>query len=360
MTSHFIKSFENRVKKPGLALFMTVALLMFACGNNQITDNPEKGEAIINVGAADGTGDQADSQCKVVLRSVSRVPYQGDYKTTCTEGIGPNQSCRYIWKGYVDVASSFVSQILAVEVLYQTQETGSDWYVTQAQQEGKGTNGMTRYSFMIFFYTIGPKTNINDVHKSFINLIPYVVTSKGRLVDHNRVADPMDAYHLTIDNSWAVTDDTNVCNGSTINENIPEYIFSYPDMKDKLVNGPVKAGGKLKINYDIDRLIKNQSCLGSEGSASGTTIMMGWTVNEDSESAQKTEIGTYLESYSCYGNESPCITENVTQPIIDVPSEARLLTFWFYCVPGFSYGSETYWKYDSNYGNNYNVDVVNE
>jgi len=302
------------------------------------------------LGAADGSGDAADSSCSVVLRSIARVPYQAGFMTTCETGKAPKQGpCKYIWRGVVDVAADKVAQLAGVSVLLRA---GNDWYSFDATPSGPAAGGFVPHAFEIDEHTPGAGTSLTSLMGTVLNVIPYVVTKQGgRLFDHNRIGDPLGNYRLDKTNSWAVVEDADVCAPAKT----PEYRLTYGDY-EHLVDGPVRAGGKLKVSYDSRRLRLRQSCLGAKGPASATTIHMGYMFDGDGKTAKELLLESYLERYAnCDKAKGSCVSVTKHNDTIDVPESAKSLELWFYCVPGFSSAAPSNWKYDSNYGANYQL-----
>jgi len=325
---------------------LPLSALTQGCGQDATEDLVYEAQAPRYLASADSTegGDVADSRCRVVLRSVARVSYQSGYMTTCETDSTTTGSCHYIWRGFVDVAAD--QDFQRVAVLFRA---GDRWFSFPATPSGPAVGGYVPHTFEIDQYTPSAGTSLTSLMGTVLNLIPYAeTTSGGRIFDHNRIADPFGNYQLDKDNSWSVGADTSVCVHQAPVKT-PEYRLDYP-AGEHLIDGPVRTGGQLKINYDSRRLRETQSCMGSHGSASSTTIRMGYIVDGDGSSAQDILLETYIESQ---GNTRG--SKDVQS--IDVPASAKSIEMWFYCVPGFSSGAEYNWKYDSNYGANYHLTV---
>jgi hypothetical protein len=242
-----------------------------------------------------------------------------------------------------------------VDVLFRTNQTGGKWYAVEAKPGPGPQNGFAHFSFRLTELTPAAGMSMTSLNKTVIELIPYVKTGQGgRLFDHNRVADPLGSYRLDLGNLWTIDNDASVCAPAT---GIPEYVLDYPGFGETLVGGPAVAGGKLKITYDGRRLRETQSCMGSKGPSSATTLYVGTMFDNDGSTIKKAAVESYLESYgyACQGPTTPCITHDKKQPVIALPASASSIQMWFYCVPGFSSGSPGHWKYDSNLGKNYSL-----
>jgi hypothetical protein len=325
---------------------------MAACSEeNKPTATVQTGEAPAFEAKADGSKDEADFDCAVVLRSVGRIPNGPGFQTTCD--LGRSGSCLYVWEGVVDVAEAVLEDVERVEVLFSTAQTGAQWYFVPAQAVGPAQNGFVSYRFMIDEFTPAAGMSMTSLNNTVIKLIPYVVRNGVRSFDHNRIASPFGVYELTLDNTWSIAADA-TCQQTE--SSIPEYELSYPDWEERLGGAPV-SGGQLKVVYDAQRLFAEQSCLGSQGPVSAGTVMMGYSFGGEESYTEEIEFYSESYGYACQGETSPCITRRSSQPIIDLDPGVDHVEMWFYCVPSFSAGAPSNWKYDSNFGMNYRVDV---
>jgi hypothetical protein len=347
------RSFSNII---ALSSFAMLSLLV-ACGSQGQQTGPRQSTAQRPVGSADAAGDQADTTCRVVLRSVARPKNGPGYETTCSGGhsTGP---CLFVWRGAIEVSTD-AAKSHTVHLLYKTNLTNGQWYAIDAKaSKDPATAGFVRYEFEINKHTPAEGQSMTSLMRTTLSMIPYLKNQAGgRIFDHNRVADPLGAYELHKDNSWEIGEDTAVCPAQQ-QSNTPTYVLDYPGFGETLKDGPVVAGGKLTVDYDARRLRETQSCLGSQAAASSTTIVMGYFF--DSDTTVRTEtVETYVEryGYACPGT-SPCIDITKSTPTLAVPADAKSVSMWFYCVPGFSQGAPGNWKYDSNFGKNYVVSVV--
>lgn len=152
--------------------------------------------------------------------------------------------------------------------------------------------------------------------------------------------------------------EANACNYACTSPGAPaQYVLGHPAPNESLLNGPLVGGGELQVKYDGRRLRNVQGCVGAQGSASGTTIKMSYMFNDDSSRIATETVETY--SYSRWGQGCAGICEEIKpfEPVISLPAEARRIAMWFYCVPSFSGGAESNWKYDSNNGRNYVLSI---
>lgn len=339
------------------ALVVAAAALASACAGAPDTPQIRKAPAPSYLGSADATGDASDHSCTVVLRTISRVKSGPGYLTTCDTGATQSGSCLYIWRGTIDVAAEKVEKYASVQLLFSTNQTGGQWYALEATRAGVAKGGYVPYSFEIATHTPAAGMSMTSLMRTTLNVIPYLeTTAGGRVFDHNRVVDPFGNYALTSDNGWAIDDDPAVCAPVTPAKT-PIYELSYPTFSEHLRDGPVRAGGELEIRYDSRRLRATQACMGSQGPASAMTIRMGWRVNGDASTTKTQDLEQIVES-SVGCQTPPCVTVSPRDTMIELPKSATSLQMWFYCVPGFSQGAQSNWKYDSNFGKNYELPVI--
>ena len=342
--------------KLNLALLLTIislSTLSFACGEEGDSNSTglRASSAPVYLAQDDAsTVDLGDFDCHLVLRSVGRVSNGPGYETTCDRG--SSDQCLYVWDGVIDVDAGYADQISAVELLYRP-NTNAPWYVVETTSAESSAADFDRYTFTLDELTPAAGMSMTSLNNTEISLIPYLVTTQGtRLFDHNRIGDPFGVYTLNLANNWQIEAD-DACPASQSRS--PRYVLDYPDFNESLVDGPLNGGDQLTIDYDIDRLLQEQSCLSGEGMASSTTIKMGYTFGGES---YEQSIATYIESYgSACNGESPCVTIQDETPLIEIPVDASSIAMWFYCVPGFSGGAPDNWKYDSNFNNNYVLQV---
>lgn len=294
----------NSVRLGGLGAVVLV-LGFVGCGGSGADLGALPAAAPSYLDKADGTGDRADTACQVVLRSIGRVSNgMGGYQDTCQVGLSTTD-CRYYWEGFVDVDAARLDQVAAVEVLFQTGMTQGQWYSTPAEPVAGGEVGFARYRFRIAEFTPSPGMSFTSLNRTTIDLVPYAVTSAGgRVFDHNRVADPLDSYHLRLENGWTIGPD-----GSCPPRlDVPEYRLSYPDWNETLVGGPLVAGGQLKVVYDGRRLRETQGCMGGHNAVSATTLSVAWMFDGDG-TVRTAEVENYVESYgyACQGQNPLCI-----------------------------------------------------
>ncbi len=287
---------------------------------------------------ADGVGiDVADGDCRVVLRQVARVSNgRGGYETDCTSG-----SCRWVWQGELAVAADVVG---VPAVLVSTLES-SGWFAVEATIAGPAVDGFVPWTFRVSEHTPAEGTSGTGLARAKLNVIPYLrTTDGGRLFDHNRVVDAFASYELTSSNGFAIEDDGVTCRAGQV---WPTWRFSYPEFGEALVDGPVLAGGSVRIAYDGRRLREVQQCLGSHGSVQGTNLAAHWRF--DNGVVGTAEVERWVSN-------AGQVDATATEPLVPVPVGARSMDVWFTCTPGFDGAPNV--RYDSNDGANYRAPVV--
>jgi hypothetical protein len=325
--------------------YCSIAIFAFlvACGGSEQINQAASGQTI-QIG-----GDTADSSCRVVLRSV--VP-TNDGK--CPEGVVGDVRC--LWVGEMEIAADYPASVAAV--FMSTDVSNGRWDTIEAiASAAPATAGFKRFTFFITDSAVLANTGGNV--PTNLELIPHAsVPFAGRLFDHNFNEHEFANYVIDMANPSFVQAAA-ICPVPNVTVT-PTYKLDYPSFDESIVKGPIIAGGKVKIDYDARRLRDVQSCMGSKGPSSATTIMAAYTFDDDWNNVKAVEVERYLETYSpvCQG-PAPCVTVNKTVPEVDVPAGAMTMRMWFYCVPGYSSASPSHWKYDSNYGQDYIIHLAN-
>ena len=206
----------------GLGSFFLMAIIAAGCGDGTI--EARSGASVARMQEA--VTDEADMDCLVVLRSVSRIPNGPGYETTCDLGIDSGGSCLYVWEGFVDLSSERAGAMGPVEVLVRTSLSQGEWFAVETKRMGE-SEGYVHYSFLIASHTPAAGMSMTSLNRTTIDLIPFVHGPEGQLVwDHNRIDDPLGTYHLNLDNMWSL-DDAAVCLPEVVTA--PAYVLSYPD-----------------------------------------------------------------------------------------------------------------------------------
>ncbi len=286
--------------------------------------------------ADSAAGDSADTDCRIILRSVGPVPNGRGGLETLDDGRGT-------WEGLVDVASTDAE----LAILYR--KNGADtWYSAPATRLGEA-NVFTRYSFRLDAFT--PSRDVAN-HLEFI---PYLVTATGRLFDHNHIADPFATYRLDATNAWSLDWEDAPARCAAFSGTEARWSFTFPDFDDHLV-GPVLAGSGLRIAYDGRRLRDTQACVVGEGPAAVTSLNVHAMFDDDPNRIVTARVEDYIiaPGRMCKDTRA-CVQATFYEPVIALPTDISELAVWFSCTPGFDGASGS--KYDSNLGENYRVSV---
>ncbi|MBW2733437.1 MAG: hypothetical protein JRH20_13705 [Deltaproteobacteria bacterium] len=321
---------------------------LLACGGPASEDGPVVSTGQQPLGSADGMGDRADTSCGIILRRAMRIHTGPGYLTSCDN---PEGRCYYVWQGEIDVDPLLVTADEKVKVLYKV---GAEWLAIDAKATGTTVAGFSRYSFRLDRYTVNAGSSLTSLMNTHLKLIPFLEQANGRLFDHNRVANPSASYELEASNKWEIINSGAFCPQKS-GDITPIYQLDYYTSDEALHHGPVVAGESLRIRYDSRRLHREQSCMGSYGPVSATAIHMGWMVNGDPETTE-TALLEYYVRRNC-GQSQPCVTSELHEPELQIPADAKSVQMWFYCRPGYSSGAPSNWKYDSNWGKNYQLPV---
>ena len=119
------------------------------------------------------------------------------------------------------------------------------------------------------------------------------------------------------------------------------------DSSEAVVDGPVLAGGSVRLAYDGRRLREVQQCLGSHGSVQATNLAAHWRFDNG-------VVGTAeVERWVSNGGQ---VNATTIEPLVPVPVGARSMDVWFTCTPGFDGAPNV--RYDSNDGANYRAPVI--
>ena len=326
---------------------MLASSLLVACADTPETLAPSPAPAIVQ--GADGRGtDRADTACAVVLRDVARIPDgMGGYASLPPDG-------RYVWEGHIDVDAGLLASGATPSVLFATTETGGEWYAAPAGRIAE-IGRYVRFAFRIDAFTPRAGMSTTSLTRSVIRLIPYVATGDTRLFDHNRLADVLATYTLDAENLWTVAaDETCPTHGD---DGIPRWSFTYPDFAESLRDGPLVGGAQVRVAYDGRRLRATQGCMGAHGPVSGTTLFVHAMIDGDPARVTTAEVERYaVGPGSGCGSATSCVTQRLSEPLLDLPADSADLAVWFTCVPGFDQAPNL--RYDSNDGANYHLPIA--
>jgi hypothetical protein len=287
-----------------------------------------------HLGKADGS-DQADRECRVVLREVGRTPASdGDgYAQKCVGG-----ACNWVFTGHVDVSMDAFPTNATVGVLYHLQGDSSWWQVTAAPAQG-ARPGFYSQVFEISEHLIGPNASADELASARIELIPFLKLEDGtRVFDHNRRPGDLDVYSFG-QNEWFALGEEQAC------QPVAGTLFFQEDWQEN-VGGSLHAGGWLSVYYDLDRL---PECRGTHNGypAWDTVATLRFLPSGETVSGSVRDFVT--------NNGTP--TNQAVEKRFDakIPDDATAVEVWFENSSGAGNNCDTW---DSNYGQNYRFDIL--
>lgn len=274
-------------------------------------------------------GDRADHECQVVLRTVYRQPVGEAYETDCSSG-----ACLFVWRGQVEVAES-VPGDSALHVLYRL-SSDAEWWNVRAEPVLGGAPGFAGFTFRISEHLFGPDTPGTD--GLTVELIPYLVLPDGtRLFDHNRYSDNL-ANHALTARDYFGAGDGGVC--------VPVAGTTwFADTWEEGLRGPLRQGGYLVVQYDIDRL---PDCRGTHNGYPAWDIV----AHARFQPGGQLLSGTVRELE--IHNGQPTNNAHDRPWIVKVPDDATSVELWFRNYTG---AGSSCVAWDSAYGANYRFDI---
>ena len=281
------------------------------------------------LGKADGM-DQADQDCRIVLRSIGRQPGTNGYQTRCSDS-----GCNWLWQGSLEISED--TDVAGVHVLYRLVGE-SDWWQVEATPGASPQPGFQRYEFSISDHLFGPEIAEEELAATQIELVPMFTSPAGaRVYDHNRFAGPFENTTLTEENSFA-SSDGGVCQ--------PEFgRISFLDSWQDYLSGPLRQGAYLLVDYDLNRL---PDCRGTHN---------GYPAWEMVAHARFTPGGE-LRSGSVVAFENvmgqPTNTARTEALKIKIPLDATAVELWFENRSGAGSDCQVW---DSRYGENYRYEI---
>ncbi len=266
----------------------------------------------------DGSIDQADRSCHVVLRKIERSGSAFSFET-----VGSS----WVWSGTIEISDEAAAEGLVPSVLYRMAPSGAWSSVDAVALDHAGTPGFQTFSVRIHQGLPGPGWSGTALSSAKIEVVPYLrLSGGGRLFDHNRRTDDFDNYVLT-SSDWAVGTDSTSCPAAA-GPTRAHLVFGGDWTETR--SGVFAPGGELTIVYDGTRLSQCRN----------------W------------RNGNPLYDITAHvvfspGNHQSAVSVRDTSPTIAVPSDARGVTLWFEntAIPGCQ-------AWDSNLGANYWFDAL--
>ncbi|HEY4181605.1 MAG TPA: DUF6209 family protein [Kofleriaceae bacterium] len=294
------------------ASFALIAMLAACAESGDGTDGTTEAAGAPLIGV-DGSTDQADRSCNVVLRSLARESSGLSYVTAGSS---------WIWGGDIEISTAAAGEGLVPSVMFRMAPSGAWTKVTATATAVAPTPGFARFTFAISAGLPGPGWSGTSLSNAKIEVVPFIAMSEGgRLFDHNRNASDFANYTLT-NPDLAIGNDATVCAAAAGPTNA-QLVFdaSFHQHRD----GVLAPGGQVTIVYDTARLT---TCRNSQA---GHPL---W------------DITAHVE-FSPGGQRRDASVRD-SSPTIAVPSDARGVTVWFEntAIPGCQ-------AWDSNNGANY-------
>jgi len=283
-------------------------------------------EAVVTEGEApllgvDGSRDQADRNCHVVLRELSRLGNgSGGYQTSGTS---------WIWEGDLELSTAAAAEGAAPAVLYQYGSDPTWWEVaaTPSTSTTPATPGFARYHVRLDHNLPGPGMSGTALTNARVQVVPFArLAEGGRLFDHNRYPGDFDNFLVAWSTNFAVAKNDAVCPAA--GPTPPARVVFAVDGSETQLGGLV-PGGQVRLEYDANRLT---TCRNSRNGNDlwDITAHVRWDTGEGSSASIKN--GALL---------------------VSVPRTARRMDVWFEntAIPGCQ-------AWDSNLGANYRFDVL--
>ncbi len=266
----------------------------------------------------DGSIDQADRNCHVVLRDMKRSGSGFSLET-----VGSS----WVWVGTVEISDEAAAEGLAPSVMYRMAPSGAWSSVDATALDQPGTPGFVTYSVRIHEGLPGPGWSGTSLSNAKIEVVPYMrLTGGGRLFDHNRNASDFDNYVMTSPD-LAIWSSATACPAAA-GPTRAQLVFDAAWGEHR--EGVLAPGGEMTIVYDNARLAQCRN----------------W------------RNGNPLYDITAHvvfspGNQRRDISVRDTSPTIPVPSDAQGVTLWFEntAIPGCQ-------AWDSNLGANYWFDAL--
>ncbi|MBS1118378.1 MAG: hypothetical protein H6Q90_606 [Deltaproteobacteria bacterium] len=294
-----------------------LVVLLVGCADAGIADDSEVTSEAPLIGV-DGSHDQADRSCNVVLRDLRRNSIGFSY-----ESVGSS----WVWQGTVEISEAALGEGLVPQVLYQS---GSDpaWHrATATPVSEPATPGYARFTVRLTEGLPGPGMSGTALGNTRIQVVPYLpLAAGGRLFDHNRHPSDFDNYLVTSP-EFAISSAAAVC-APPAGPTRAKLTFA-ADFSERR-EGVLAPGGDVTISYDPARL---PTCRNGQG---GNPL---W------------DITAHVQFEP--GGERRDVSVRDAAATLAVPATARGVTLWFENTS--TSGCQTW---DSNLGQNYHFNTL--
>lgn len=217
-----------------------LAMLLGACAVSDGDRTDDRAAPLVGV---DGSTDQADRNCNVVLRDLARVrdgsPY--GYQT---------HGASWVWAGTLDLSTAAAHEGLAPSLLYHV-AGASDWQLaTATPSTSAAPDGFARWTVQLDHDLPGPSSP--DMTTATIELVPFIaLDGGGRLFDHNRFPADFANYTTSWDRDFAIRSADAVC--PAVTDPVPARLVFAADFSESQIGGIV-PGGQVRVEYDVARL----------------------------------------------------------------------------------------------------------
>jgi hypothetical protein len=299
-----------------MSRFACSLVLLVACADagDGLDTSAENTAPLIGV---DGSADQADRNCHVVLRDLSRNSTGISWETAGSS---------WVWSGAIEISDAAASEGLVPSAMYHLAPNGPWSSVDATPVTAPATPGYARFMIRLDHDLPGPGWSGTSLSHVRLEVVPYLrLPQGGRLFDHNR--NPRD-----LDNYVASSPEIAIGNAPTVcmppaGPTRARLVFdaSFHQHRD----GVLAPGGELVVAYDQARLAQ----------------------------CRNSQAGHPLYDITAHvvfspGQERRDVSVRDGAPTVTVPAGARSVALWFENTS--SSGCQAW---DSNFGNNYVFDV---
>lgn len=292
-------------------------VLLVACadaGDGLETDT----ETTAPLVGVDGSLDQADRSCHVVLRDLQRNSTGISFETSGSS---------WVWSGTVEISAAAAAEGLVPSAMYHLAPSGAWTSVDATPVTAAATPGFVRYMIRLDQNLPGPGWSGTSLSNAKLEVVPFLrLPQGGRLFDHNRNPRDLDNYLLTSP-TLAIGSNAMVC-APPAGPTRARLVFDASFHQHR--EGVFAPGGELAISYDPARLTQ---CRNSQG---GHPLY---------------DITAHLVFTP--GQERRDVSVRDGAPIVSVPAGARSVALWFENTS--TSGCQAW---DSNFGNNYVFDTL--
>ncbi|MEO8706517.1 MAG: DUF6209 family protein [Kofleriaceae bacterium] len=198
----------------------------------------------------DGSRDQADRNCHVVLRDLARNWTGFTWET---------EGSSWVWQGTLEMSEAAQAEGLEARVLYRNGNEPEWRLVTATPVTQPGTPGYARYTVRMSEGLPGPGMSGTAIANTHIEIVPFLaLAGGGRLFDHNRNQSDLDNYVVTSPD-FAIWSAPGTCTAPA-GPTRAKLVFAADWSETR--EGVLAPGGEVTIAYDPARLTQ---CRNSQG-----------------------------------------------------------------------------------------------